>query len=80
MAEKLDVKQTSAEIEDDITELELEDDALEKKTRKLESDAERVLHLSNKLLQEMNKARAKQEETKQDDIELKDMGENKTHH
>jgi len=80
MAEKLDIKQTSAEIEDDITELELEDDALEKKTRKLESDAERVLHLSNKLLQEMNKARAKQEETKQDDIELKDMGENKTRH
>jgi len=80
MAEKLDVKQTSAEIEDDITELELEDDALEKKTRKLESEADRLLHISNVLLQELNKARAKQEETKQDDIELKDMGENKTHH
>ena len=40
MAEKLDAKQTSAEIEDDITDLELEDDALEKKTRKLESDAD----------------------------------------
>ena len=80
MAEKLDVKQTSAEIEDDITELELEDDALEKKTRKLESEADRLLHISNVLLQELNKARAKQEETKQDDIELKDMGENKTRH
>ena len=68
MAEKLDTKQTSAEIEDDITELELEDDALEKKTRKLESEAERLLHLSNVLLQELNKARAKQEKTEQGDI------------
>ena len=68
MAENLDVKQTSAEIEDDITDLELEDDALEKKTRKLESEAERLLHLSNVLLQELNKARAKQEKTEQGDI------------
>ena len=57
--------------------MELEDDALEKKTRKLESEADRLLHLSNVLLQELNKARAKQEETKQDNIELKDMRENK---
>jgi len=71
MAENLDVKQTSAEIEDDITELELEDDALEKKTRKLESEADRLLHLSNVLLQELNKARAKQE-----DSVLKDIKEN----
>jgi len=78
MAEKLDTKQTSAEIEDDITEQELEDDALDKKMRKLESDAERLLHHSNELLQELNKARSKQEETKQEDSELKDMGENKT--
>ena len=77
MAEKLDLKQTSAEIEDDVNELELEDDALEKKTRKLESEADRLLHLSNVLLQELNKARAKQEETKQDNIELKYMRENK---
>jgi hypothetical protein len=68
MAEKIDTKQTSAEIEDDITDLELEDDALEKKTRKLESEAERLLHLSNVLLQELNKARAKQEKTEQGDI------------
>jgi hypothetical protein len=68
MAEKLDTKQTSAEMEDDITDLELEDDALEKKTRKLESEAERLLHLSNILLQELNKARAKQEKTEQGDI------------
>jgi hypothetical protein len=31
-----------------------------------------LLNHSNELLQELNKARAKQEETKQDDIELKD--------
>ena len=68
MAENLDVKQTSAEIEDDITDLELKDDAMEKKTRKLESEAERLLHLSNVLLQELNKARAKQEKTEQGDI------------
>ncbi|MGA3281260.1 MAG: hypothetical protein ABSD50_09775 [Smithella sp.] len=68
MAEKLDTKQTSAEIEDDITDLELKDDAMEKKTRKLESEAERLLHLSNVLLQELNKARAKQEKTEQGDI------------
>ena len=68
MAEKLDTKQTSAEIEDDITELELEDDALEKKTRKLESEADRLLHISNVLLQELNKARAKQEDSVLKDI------------
>jgi len=68
MAEKLDAKQTSAEIEDDITDLELEDDALEKQTRKLESDADRLLHLSNRLLQELNKARAKQEDSVLKDI------------
>jgi hypothetical protein len=68
MAEEPVAKQTSAEIEDDITELELQDDALEKKTRKLESEADRLLHLSNKLLQELNKERAKQEKTEQGDI------------
>jgi len=68
MAARLDTKQTSAEIEDDITDLELKDDAMEKKTRKLESEAERLLHLSNVLLQELNKARAKQEKTEQGDI------------
>ena len=73
MAEILDVKQTTTEIEDDITELELEDDALEKKTRKLESEADRLLHLSNVLLQELNKARAKKEKTEQGDIQLKDI-------
>ena len=68
MADKLDTKQVNNEIEDDITELELEDNALEKKIIKLESDAERVLHLSNKLLQEMNKAREKQEKVEQENM------------
>ena len=71
MAEKLDPKQTSNEIEDDITELELEDDALEKRMRKLESEASRLLNYSNELLQELNKARSKQEDSK-----LKDIGVN----
>jgi hypothetical protein len=74
MAEKLDQRQTGNESEDDITELELEDDALEKKMRKLESDAERLLHHSNELLQELNKTRAKQEKAGQDDLELKNIG------
>ena len=63
MTEKLDPKQTSNEIEDDITEQELEDDVLDKKMRRLESDAERLLHHSNELLQELNKARSKQEDS-----------------
>jgi len=70
MAEKLDPKQTSDEIEDDITDLELEDDAMEKRMKKLEKEASLLLNHSNELLQELNKARAKQE-----DSELKDMGE-----
>ncbi len=69
MAEKLAPKQTTNENEDDITELELEDDALEKRMRKLEREASRLLNHSNELLQELNKARSKQE-----DSEVKDMG------
>ena len=49
-------KQTGNEIEDDVTELELEDDVLEKRMRKLESEASRLLNHSNELLQELNKA------------------------
>jgi hypothetical protein len=50
------------EIDDDITELELEDDVLEKKVRKLESDAARLLNHSNELLKELNKGTSKQAE------------------
>ncbi|MGO8715856.1 MAG: hypothetical protein ACLPSL_14095 [Smithella sp.] len=73
MADQLATKQTSNEIEDDVAELELEDDALEKRMRKLEREASQLLNHSNKLVQELNKARSKQEQTKQDDIELKDI-------
>ena len=50
------------EIDDDILEAELEDDALEKKMRKLESEAARILNQSNELLRELNKGKEKQEE------------------
>jgi hypothetical protein len=43
--------------------------------KKLEKEASRLLNHSNELLQELNKARSKQEEAKQEDSELKDMGE-----
>jgi len=66
MAEKLDPKQTSNEIEDDITELELEDDALEKRMKKLEREVARLLNHSNELLQELNKTRSKPEETERE--------------
>ena len=51
------------EIDDEILEAELKDDALEKKMRKLEADAARILHQSNEVLREMNKGKEKQEES-----------------
>ena len=71
MADQLETKQTSNEIEDDITELDLKDDALEKRMKKLEREASRLLNHSNELLQELNKARAKQEDSELKDIEEK---------
>ena len=56
-------------IEDDISELELADDALEKKMRKLESEAARLLHHSNELLKAVNKETSKQEEVVQEESE-----------
>jgi hypothetical protein len=53
------------EIDDEILEAELKDDALEKKMRKLEADAARILHQSSELLREMNKGKEKQEETQE---------------
>jgi predicted nuclease with TOPRIM domain len=50
------------EIEDDINELELEDDALEKKMKKLEDEVSRLLNHSNELLQAVDKERAKLKE------------------
>lgn len=67
MEEKIDPQKPVDDTEDDITELELEDDALEKKMRKLEAEANRLLHHSNELLKELNTGKANQEELK--DIE-----------
>ncbi len=50
------------EIEDDISDLELEDDALYKKVRKLESEAARILRQSSELLKSLSKDTSKQEE------------------
>jgi len=55
------------EIDDDILEAELEDDALEKKMKKLESEAARLLNLSSGLLKELSKNSANQEEALQDE-------------
>ncbi len=51
------------EIDDDILEAELEDDALEKKMKKLESEAARLLNLSSELLKELSKDSERKEET-----------------
>jgi arsenate reductase-like glutaredoxin family protein len=51
------------EIDDDILEAELEDDALEKKMKKLESEAARLLNHSSELLKALSKESPKQEET-----------------
>jgi hypothetical protein len=53
------------EIDDEILDAELEDDALEKKMRKLESEAARILNQSNELIREMNKGKKNQEETEE---------------
>jgi hypothetical protein len=65
------------EIDDEILEAELKDDALEKKMRKLEADAARILYQSNELLREMNKGKEKQEEAVPEIIALQDMEEDK---
>lgn len=53
------------EIDDEILEAELKDDALEKRMRKLEADAARILHQSNEVLREMRKGKENQEETQE---------------
>ncbi|MEN6422247.1 MAG: hypothetical protein ABFD76_09900 [Smithella sp.] len=51
-------------IDDEILEAELEDDALEKRMRKLEAEAARLLEHSSELIREMSKEAPKQEEEK----------------
>ena len=64
-------------IDDEILEAELADDALEKKMRKLEADATRILNQSNELLREMNKGKEKQEEDVKETIAIQDIEEDK---
>ena len=65
------------DIDDEILESELADDALEKKMRKLEADATRLLHQSNEVLREIRKGKANQEEAVQETDALQDMEEDK---
>jgi len=55
------------EIDDDILEAELEDDALEKKMKKLEGEAARLLNHSTELLKALSKESPKQEEAPQEE-------------
>ena len=55
--------------DDEILEAELEDDALEKRMRKLESEVSRLLDHSNELIKTLSKETAKQEETKPEESE-----------
>lgn len=59
-------------LDDEILESELADDALEKRMRKLESEANRILHQSDELLREMNKGKEKQEDVKPEEIKLEE--------
>ena len=54
-------------IDDEITELELEDDALEKRMRKLEAESARLLDHSNELVKMLSKDKAKQEEAQKEE-------------
>jgi predicted nuclease with TOPRIM domain len=65
--QRREIHAMTEEMEDEITAPELDDDALEKRMRKLEDEVSRLLNHSNELLQTVNKERAKQE-----DIEVKD--------
>ncbi|HNZ64952.1 MAG TPA: hypothetical protein PKJ10_03870 [Smithella sp.] len=55
------------EIEGDILEAELEDDALEKRMRKLEADAARLLDHSTELIREMTKGREQREKQQEEE-------------
>jgi hypothetical protein len=53
------------EIDDEILEAELGDDALEKKMKKIESEAARILKQSSELLKALTRDSSQQEETNQ---------------
>jgi len=62
-------------IDDEITEQELNDDALEKRMRKLEAESARLLNHSNELIKSMLKDKAKPEEIEKEITESKEMDE-----
>ncbi|HDQ03717.1 MAG TPA: hypothetical protein ENN23_03975 [Deltaproteobacteria bacterium] len=57
------------EIDDEILDAELTDDALEKTMKKAEKDAARILNQSNELIKELNKDKQTQEEEKRQNDE-----------
>lgn len=65
------------EIDDEILEAELADDALEKRMRKLEAEAARILQQSSELVKSVSKEAPKQEEMTQDAAVSESMEEDK---
>jgi len=57
------------EIDDEILESELADDALEKRMRKLEAESARLLDHSNELVKMLSKDKAKTEEAQKEEAE-----------
>jgi len=66
----------SDEIDDEILDAELTDDALEKTMKKAESEAARILNQSSDLLKSLRKDTAKQEEEKKEESESTGVSEN----
>jgi arsenate reductase-like glutaredoxin family protein len=66
----------SDEIDDEILDAEMTDDALEKTMKKAESEAARILNQSSDLLKSLRKDTAKQEEEKKEEGESASVSEN----
>jgi len=66
----------SDEIDDEILDTELTDDALEKTMKKAESEAARILNQSSELLKSIRKDTVKQEEEKKEESESASVSEN----
>ncbi|MDI6741932.1 MAG: hypothetical protein QMD11_04245 [Smithella sp.] len=65
------------EIDDEILEAELADDALEKRMRKLEAEAARILQQSSELVKAVSKEAPKQEDVTQETAVSESMEEDK---
>ena len=65
----------SDEIDDEILDAEITDDALEKTMKKAESEAARILNQSSELLKSLRKDTAKQEEEKKEENESAPISE-----